>query len=160
MLVLYDEARDCVLEAHPTWRDRLAVHVSANRLDRALAAGASPDSTVPLALRAQSLVRPEERAMLARGIERILAQTPHLSARGGPTSPSPSFYRRVQSVADDLRDVVRCLRAGGPVSAQGVARVRVLLTDGAGPLHYGGGDLRRAVQAAVLALDPPVSWGG
>jgi hypothetical protein len=158
MLVLYDETRDCVLEAHPTWRDRLGVHVSANRLDRALANGASPDSTVALALRAQTLVRPEERATLARGIERILAQTPHLRGGRAPSSPSPSFYRRVQSVADELRDLVRCLRTRGPVSAQGIAQVRVLLTDGAGPLHYGGGDLRLAVQAAVLALDPPSSW--
>ena len=157
MLVLYDETRDCVLEAHPTWRDRLGAHVIATRLDRELAAGASPDSTVPLALRAQTLVRPEERAGLARSIERILTQTPHLSGRG-PRSPSPGFYRRVQSVRDDLRELVVRLRTNGPVSAQGVAMVRVLLTDGAGPLHYGDGDLRLAVRAAMLALDPPSYW--
>src|SRR6266516_3613208 len=85
MLVLLEN--DCPIPADVRPRDRLLVRLRAFRLDRDLAAGASPDATVPLALRAQTLV-----AMPARGV----AQARALLADGA----SPIYHRASR---DDLR---------------------------------------------------------
>jgi hypothetical protein len=157
MLVLYDPASDCVTAATPSWSRRLGVRLTAGRLDRALAGGASPDSTVSLALRAQALVRPAERLALADSLERILAATPCRSARA-PKYIDAAFYCRVSAASAELRELVGTLRGWGPVSAEGMAKARLLVTDGLGPLHRGSGDLALAAREAIWALQATPSW--
>jgi hypothetical protein len=55
-----------------------------------------------------------------------------------------------------MQALIDGLVASGPVAAQGVAQVRVLLGDGCGPLYSraSGDSVRRGVQEAIVALDP------
>ncbi len=55
-----------------------------------------------------------------------------------------------------MRALIDGLVATGPVAAQGVAQVWVLLGDGCGPLYSraSGDSVRRRVQEAIAALDP------
>ena len=157
MLVLYDPGSNCVTAATPSWSSRLGARLTAGRLDRALACGASPDSTVPLALRAQTLVRPAERRALAASLERIMAASSCRAARA-PGCIDPAFCRRVSAASAELRELVGTLRGWGPVSAEGMAKARLLVTDGLGPLHRGGGDLALAAREAIRALQATPSW--
>ncbi|MGC2373955.1 MAG: hypothetical protein WA484_08795 [Solirubrobacteraceae bacterium] len=62
--------------------------------------------------------------------------------------------RDVLFVQADLRRLAQDLRGTGEVSAQGMARVRRLLTDGASPMYIHGssGMLAHTVAAAVVCL--------
>jgi hypothetical protein len=157
MLVLYDTVHSSVRVTYPTRRNRLRARLHANRLDHELADGASPDSTVARALRAQALVRPEVRLRLADSIERLLAVSPSFTGRTLATS-DPELHRRMREAADELNELIRYLRTPGPVAAQGVAKVRVLLTDGTGPMYRGGGGLRHVVREAIAALELNANW--
>jgi hypothetical protein len=141
-----------------------------SRLDRDLAAGASPDATVALALRAQMLVRTRTRRGMARGAQRVLERAMQAPAADRPPAPTagrllmpaggllqvPVCRDRVRDSAEELGDLIRRLLGAGPVGARGVALASVLLSDGSGPLYrrYGAGDLRARVREAVDALDP------
>jgi hypothetical protein len=169
MLVLLDEA-DCPVARSARLWDRLMVRVRASRLDRELAAGASPDATVVLALRAQMLVRARTRHDMARGAQRVLERAMRAPAADRPPAPAagrllmpaggllqvPVCRDRVRDSAEDLGDLIRRLLGGGPVAARGVALASVLLSDGSGPLYrrYSADDLRARVREAVDALDP------
>ena len=108
MLVLLRDADDCVVPRDVTWWDRLVARLSATRLDHALAAGASPDSSTSLALRARLLVRPKTRLSLARCVQRVLAEglRPIPRPGFGPVTMRPDYvgsYKAVQRVDVDPR---------------------------------------------------------
>lgn len=131
--------------------DRLITRWQAPQLDRELAEGAQPESSVLLGLRAQFLVRPSERRRLARSLKRVV--------RTGQSSshvPMRSSMRQdaVLPAYGDLSALVQRLLEMGPIEAQGMARVLVLLRDGAGPLYRSGSsiDLRSQLRAAISAL--------
>ncbi len=165
MLVLLEEA-DCPVARPARPWDQLMARVRASRLDRELAGGASPDATVALALRAQTLVRAQTRRDVARGAQRVLATAMQAPAAGGPPAPGagrprvpaagrarvpaagrarvpaagraqvPICRDRVRDSAGEFGDLIRRLLAGGPVAARGVALASVLLSDGSGPLYH------------------------
>jgi hypothetical protein len=83
MLVLLLD--DCPVPVDVRSRDRLLARIRAFRLDAALAAGASPDATVALALRARLLVRMPVRRDLARTARRILAAATACRSRSAGT---------------------------------------------------------------------------
>jgi len=169
MLVLLDEA-DCPVASPARLRDRLMVRVRASRLDRELAAGASPDATVALALRAQMLVQMRTRRGMARGAQRILERAMRAPAAGLPPAPAAGGLRmpaagvlqvpvcrdRVRDSAEELGDLIRRLLGGGPVAARGVALASALLTDGSGPLYRrsNADDLQARIREALSALGP------
>jgi hypothetical protein len=151
MLVLLEEAGSPVAYVVRPW-DRLWACLRAFRLDSDLAGGASPEASVPLALRAQMLVRMRHRRDLAAAVNRVLALAMQPSA---PSRPRVPVCRdRVRECSEEFGDLIRRLRAPGPVPAQGMAMVRVLLTDAAGPLYHrpNVGDLRAQVRDAADAL--------
>jgi hypothetical protein len=133
---------------------RLRARWAATRLDRALAAGASPDRDVGLALRAQQLAGEESRQAMVSALETLT-----LMARG--TAPLGSRWailstRRLRAVADELEALAAALAADRAPDVGGLARVRLLLVDGDSPL-YGSGrapadDLRAAIAAAGARL--------
>jgi hypothetical protein len=120
-------------------------------LDLALARGADPASSPALAARAAALVRPAARRRLAQSTlgaiadahEQRVDQTLVLVAR-----------RAVRGAEPALRALAEALAGDAPVAARGVARVRLLLTDGQGPLYrdQGADELVRAANSARLAL--------
>jgi len=151
MLVLLDEAGCPIARtAHP-W-DRIAVRLRAFSLDRDLAAGASPDSSVALALRAQMLVHPRYRRGLARSARRVL--TAATQQPFGSRLAVPVCRDRVKDSSEEFGDLIRRLLAAGPVTARGVAQASVLVADASGPLYRraSAGDLRARVRDAADAL--------
>jgi hypothetical protein len=134
------------------WRDRLLVRARASALDRELAAGASPESNVPLAVHAGRLCEPAQRRLVARSLVRIVA------AADEPTGHRlrvPVCRPAVRRARAELAAVVGRLTASGPVDVHGVARLRTLLADGTGPLYRPAPpeQLRNELTAVLDALD-------
>jgi hypothetical protein len=135
-------------------RDRLSARLFAWRLDEALAAGACPDASVPLSLRAGRLIGLSTRRRLSREIDRVIRDARR------PVSPHDREFARWQLTIAPSTSLLHRLRswlAGWePVEAGGVAWVRLLLRDGAGPL-YDSPDpetLAASLRVALARLQP------
>jgi len=113
--------------------ERLQARWRAFALDQALADGASPDSSAALSLRAERLISESTRAELARSIRSVVAEARVPGHAGDPHIRACS--RAVRCVADQLDGLADRLLAPAPVDACGVARLDLLLRDGAGPLY-------------------------
>lgn len=132
----------------------------AARLDRELAAGASPRASALLALRAQRITGRRSRRRLADGLARAIrdaqATTPGFSAAVRP------HRREVLAARTVLATLDRRLRAPEPVTARGVALLRVLLTEGTSPLYRPGEPGVSGASSAPLQLrwnHPPPAIG-
>jgi hypothetical protein len=136
-------------------RARVLARAGAWRLDQALAAGVCPDASSTLSLRARRLIGPATRHALARELRDIIgrARRPRASLDNGVRLCAGEVLRSRDAIGD-LADRLDGLE---PVEPAGVARVRLLLRDGAGPLYNESfpGGLQRAVQVAIDALEPP-----
>ena len=133
-------------------RDRLVARIRRPALDRELAAGASPESSVALAVHARYLCRPEQRRLLARSLTEIGAASRAPAAR---RLRAPIALHAVARARAELAAVVDRLAEAGPVDVRGVARIRDLLADGTGPLYRERrpGHLREELLAARRAMD-------
>jgi hypothetical protein len=136
---------------HVRLRDRFKARVRTAALDRQLAEGAAPESSVALALHASRVYEPSQRRFLARSLTRLA---------GSSDSPStrlrvPVDQEAVRRAHDELEAVADRLNGDGPVSVQGVARIRLLLSDGTGPLYRSArpGQLRGELQSTLAALN-------
>ena len=133
-------------------RDRLLARIRAAALDTELAAGASPESSVVLALHAVHLNGPSQRRLLAGSLRRVAAsaQAPTKSRLKAPVC-GPA----VRQALPELQAVIDRLVAAGPVSVRGVARVRCLLADGTGPIYRKSAPdrLRNELRAALDVMD-------
>src|SRR3954447_22142441 len=122
-------------------RLRMAAH--AQRLDDELAAGASPEFSDELAVRAQELL--SRRLDFARGLQRAAAG----GGRSFPVSSAAWLDAKpaLLALADDLIDFT------DPAPC-GVALAKQILVDPAGPLYRPAqpGELRAAAEAARRAL--------
>ena len=135
--------------------DRIMARLSSSRLDTELANGASPESSVALALRAELLARPSQLHLLACSVERLVntAETPTLTSHTGLRVPI--VRDAVRGARAELEALSRRLRSPGLVNVRGVARARLLLTDGTGPLYQSSTsrDLRAEVELALAQMD-------
>jgi len=139
-----------------TLRDRLSARMHAERWDQALARGSSPEGSAPLALHAQALASEACRRELAAGLSRILED-----AEGGRVPDWNALGPRHHSAhvlcaRREIEALVGLLLAPAPVSTRGVARVRLLVTDGGGPLYRRTDPTALAdeLTRAARALDP------
>lgn len=140
----------CVVPRRARVRDRMWSRLGAWGLDQALAEGACPDAGARLSLRAHRLIGIEARDDLAREVRHILRdlrRRPSRFDRG-----AVRWQRAVADAAALLEKLAARLASEGPVEATGVARVRILLRDGAGPL-YVPRDPRHLTAALQWALD-------
>jgi hypothetical protein len=114
-------------------RDRVGARLRSRRLDAALAAGAAPDTTAPLARRARRLTALSRRRVIADGVRRVIRD----ARRGVPPSRARISPRLPEVIAasDQLTRLADALARPGPVGARGVAQAWILLTDGTGPLY-------------------------
>jgi hypothetical protein len=135
--------------------ERLAARWRTRTLERELARGAAPESAAALALRAHELIGPSARAMLARRVRGVLRDA-RRPPRVGSTKIQPQ-RREIVAAARELEQLAVRLLAPEPVSARGVAQVRLLLSDGCGPLFARGAsaDLRSAVARALDDVEVP-----
>lgn len=116
-------------------RDRWAERWHSAALDRRLAHGETAENDVVLALHAQVLTHPATRQDLSRALLEILELAHRVQLR---PSAVRVYGQTVLPAAPALHDVVGRLTDHGPVSAYGIARLRMLLTDGSGPLYRPG----------------------
>jgi hypothetical protein len=132
-------------------RDRALARLLASSLDTQLAAGRAPESTRLLATRAEQLASAPMRHELARDVEHVL----ELVHRGVPSRRVLVSREFILDVEPELRQMLTKLVTPLPTSARGVAMVRVLLTDGTGPLFNRrcATNLRNAIGDAIAQLD-------
>jgi hypothetical protein len=113
----------------------LGVRVRLRRLalDRALAGGERAEASPLLALRAAQLTSPKEVRIVTERLESILRDADH---------PQPGFSARVPIQREQViaarpfvANLVERLRAVEHPCAPGVARARLLLTDGSSPFY-------------------------
>jgi hypothetical protein len=142
-----------------TVQERLLAHVLADRLDRALADGVSPEASGLLFVRATQLVQPATRIALATGIDHVLRR----AAEPTPSRLVSRVWVNTAGVLEarfPLQTLVERLAAQAPVAARGVAGARLLVTDGAGPLYWPQQkpDLCFSIAKIIAALDPARGW--
>ncbi len=136
-------------------RERLQAHLGARRLDQSLALGISPDSSVTISLRAHTLIGIRARRRLASSLRNLveLAKAP-----AWPQTSVPVCRRKIVAAEELIEHVADRLVDHRPVTARGVAQIRLLLTEGRSPAyhHPQENDLRPALRAAAEALEPTV----
>jgi hypothetical protein len=131
-----------------SWLDALRCRLHRTEADRKLAAGADPDSSECLHLRAAELTAASNREELAAAYERLLVdvtRSPHLDVIGvnwsGVRMAAPRISRLVERLRDDPH-----------VRVQGAARAHLLRSDRHGAL-YSKDDLELTHEVrATLAL--------
>jgi len=148
---------------------RLRVRFSRSLLDQQLADGCSPERSPVHALRARQLADPAGRSAVAKGLRHVVEDAMEPYAVLTPVRLRRSAVwvslrqDEVREWQEGLRGLVERLEGSAPVSPCGVARARMLLTDGAGPLYNPSAD--RALGETLwwtadgLALCPPHRWG-
>jgi hypothetical protein len=112
---------------------RLLAHLRALRLDRQLAAGVVPWHSKLHAVRSLQLTSDRSRRALACSLEHLVEH-----ADGPPVhwrSAVPPCRPQVSEARPVILAIAARLRATAPVDARGMARLRLLLTDGAGPCY-------------------------
>jgi len=144
------------------WRRvRLAVIARwrAAELDRQLAAGGSPGAGGLLAIRAERLTSRRYRVRVAAGLTRVVRDA-EAGTRGFSAAVRPD-RREVIAARTVLATLNRRLCAAEAVSAQGVALLESLLTDGTSALYRPTepGALGSELRAAAAALEPPARHG-
>jgi hypothetical protein len=113
---------------------RMWVRLHRWRLDRELAAGCAPDRSPAHRLRAAQLVDQASRRHLARSLREVVRAAD--SPCDWPLSSAVPIHRRaVLAVREGLIGLADRLVQPVPLNPCGVARVGLLLTDGAGPLY-------------------------
>lgn len=130
----------------------VAVWLRSGRLDRALADGADPAQDRLLAYRASQLTSARARRRLAGALAGHLEQANAPQARRRRSAAVPVRGRALREASPEARRAIDLLWGEGEVQAQGVARIKLLLTDGASPLYTESSSAAQALAEAVQAL--------
>jgi hypothetical protein len=159
VIVRPENSASTALVARPArLRERLAARLAPTRLDVQLAQGAEPEARAALALRAHSLGETRTRTALAHSLQHVLDDARDASPpRRGQVA---TLRADVLAAGDQLERLVERLLDPGIVAARGLAHVRMLLSDGAGPLYFRGAgqDLAGAAADALAELEPELEW--
>ena len=130
---------------------RVMARLLASKFDRMLAVGVPAADGSPLAVHAARLTSVDEREAVAHSLRRALSD-----ARNRDALMSSRIELNVPNITaaeDRIDQVTLRLHSPRPVTARGMARLRLLLADGAGPMYrYGRGDLEGRLGAALAAL--------
>jgi hypothetical protein len=135
----------------PTLLARLEARLRAGTLDKQLAVGVPAVEGRALAVHTERLVSRDEREAIARALRRAVEGA---RDREAPLPVRiPLNIPNITVAQDRIDQVTLRLHSPKPVAARGMARLRLLLADGAGPLYrYGRGDLEGRLGAALAAL--------
>jgi hypothetical protein len=155
--VFEDTAQTRVTRSTPGLGDRVRARLHQGALDRRLAGGdegRGGREDRELAARAWQLTRRGARERLACALDGILVELDE-QPRIVFTAAVPVDRQEAEVARGELIRLAERLRDERPVAAQGVARVRRLLSDGSGPLYAPGGNdaLWQALRRASFALD-------
>jgi hypothetical protein len=135
----------------PSWTERLRARLFAARYDRQVDAGVTPVPGTALAVHHARLTAPKERAELSRALHAAMSDAE--TGRDGLNPRVPVQAQAIHHAIGVFEDVVERLAEPFPVRARGMARLRILLADGRGPLYRSGaGSLSAAMRGALAAL--------
>ena len=130
---------------------RLTARVCAGRYDDQLSLGFAGKTGSPRSIHAARLKSESERQKIARTLSRFI--TDAHAGRVWLTARVPVHAANIRASEATIGEVIERLLSPRPVDARGVARLRSLLADGAGPLYLSGvGDLEGRLRAAAAAL--------
>ncbi len=137
--------------ARATLGARLMARLHAGKFDRMLAVGVPAPAGSALAVHAARLTSVEEREAIAHTLRRAAQDAADHHAP--LSSRVPLNVPNIGVAKDRIDQIALRLHSPRPVTARGVARLRLVLSDGSGPMyHYGSGDLEGRLGAALAAL--------
>jgi hypothetical protein len=130
---------------------RVRARLLAGRLDREAEVGLVPLPGSSLAVHLARLASIEEREALARTLRQALEEVrPERRTFSPRVAVNPERLAACRGVIDDITLLLHSPR---PVRARGMARLRILLSDGTGPLYRNGhGSLAAALRGVLAAL--------
>jgi hypothetical protein len=128
---------------------RLRAQLFAGSYDRQIEAGVNPIPGSPLAVHGSRLVSARERDDLVGALRLIVRDAD--ATRGPFTSRIPVHSAAVHHAAEVIDDVCDRLADPFPVHARGMARLRIVLSDGCGPLYRPEAGTLTAALRGVLA---------
>ncbi len=135
----------------PSLKTRLQVRFLAGRLDRDVEAGILAEPGSALALHMVRVTSVEERHALARSLRYALAD--RCDTRRVIPMRVPVHPQRVAACHDVIDEITLLLHSPRPVRARGMVRLRMLLSDGRGPLYRNGrGSLAAELRGVLAAL--------
>jgi hypothetical protein len=126
---------------------RLCAYLMAGRLDRDVERERPVPAGSALAVHIARVTSVNERERLARTLRQAVWDAHH--DNGGWSSRVPLRRDAIAAVEDVIDDVTLRLHAPNPVRARGMARLRMLLADGTGPLYRQG---RRSLAAELRGV--------
>jgi hypothetical protein len=135
----------------PSRRARLLARVLGVALDHQLASGVPPWRSPIHAARGVQLTSPRRRGALARSLEQLIARAESPAPR--VSSAIPPCVDQVRAARAQILLLSAKLRSGSPADCRGVAKLRRLLSDGAGPCY-----LPTNPTALAYALDDVSRW--
>ena len=130
------------------WSAKLRARLFAARYDRQIENGVSPEPGSPLAVHRTRLTSPRERDDLANALQ-LVVHDAHFASHFNARVPirSEAVFGCVELIAA----VCDRLAEPFPVRPRGMARLRILLADGRGPLYWPGRGTLKAELRGVLA---------
>ncbi|MGE0219079.1 hypothetical protein [Mycolicibacterium sp.] len=135
----------------PSLVARLTARLRAADSDRALAVGVRPEPGSALAAHRTRVTSEAERSAVARALRQALRDATEDGAVW--SSRVPVHAENVTTARELIDRVTLRLHAPRPVGPLGMARLRLLLADGSGPLYRRGrGDLSGRLGAALAEL--------
>ena len=147
----WDISAPADVPAGATVTARLRARMFAARLDREVEAGIIPLAGSALAVHLARLTSVAERETLARTLRQALADL-HDVPRGY-SARVPVHPERLATCRGVIDDITLLLHSPRPVRARGMARLRMLLSDGTGPLYRNGrGSLGAELRGVLAAL--------
>jgi hypothetical protein len=134
----------------PSLAARVTARLRADQLDRQLAVGVPAPAGSALAVHQARLTSVAERETVARTLRQAVHATHAGTSRW---SRIPVHPTNIVAAQDLIAAITLRLHSPRPVSARGMARLRVVLSDGCGPMYRSGrGDLNGRLGAALAAL--------
>jgi hypothetical protein len=153
LLLCPGDAPRLEVRSNRSW-SRVLSRLLAPSLDRRIADGHSPESSLLLAARAGTLVSPAKRRTLAFDWADLLTRA---QAPRGPRDPRPPVNREsILANESEIRRLIDMLVSPTPGRVRGIAMLSSLMSDGAGPLYnpHCSDALRGALLETVALLDP------
>jgi hypothetical protein len=145
-------ARDMAAVDVP-WSSRVRARLFADRYDHQVETGVTVGPGTPLAAHYARLRSVREREDMTQAVTRLLYDARRTSRAGGPMTRTPIRAEVVRASAGVVDEVLSRLADPLPVRARGMARLRILLSDGRGPLYRTGrGSVAAAIRGVLAAM--------
>jgi hypothetical protein len=141
----------------PTLEDRVVARMLGRSLDRELAAGVSARASGAHEARAKQLTSVRARRAVASRLDRLIEHAEDPPARF--RIASCPCGDQVEQAQDMIRATADRLRSAEPLEAPGIARLKTLLSDSAGPCYapVPAGALTIALHDIAKSLEPALS---